>query len=484
MEVAAGKYYAVIQFLGFKPRHISEIKVEGTQVIDLGKITLVARQALLDEIVVTGKKATVLHQIDKQIYTADNFGSALGGNAIEVVRNLPSVSVNAEGEMSLRGSGGFIVLLDGKAIQTEPMALLGQLPANSIEHIEVITTPSAKFDPDGKGGIINIITKRGSTDGYSLIVNLQQGLPSTEDYGNEKKPLRFGGDITSNIIRGPWNVSLSANYKRDDVSGYREGEVDTFIDGVHTSFPSLGERSYKSLTYGIRGVAAYRVNKKNFLEAGFFAGKRSQFRKANIIYRQRRMLSGQESEPNSFDYFNKNLRERKGDFMVMNLDYNHLYANSATLTLSTLYEKTVLGGPTSNTDVNPEDETQVYNDAYMKEDNPLHGVRVKADYEIPLGKKIKVAGGYQYRYLLHKGNFEYSQADPADMSWYVRPELSNKITLFRHIHALYWQLTGEANKLSYSAGLRYEYVNRRLEDEAIPKPYRFERFEYVPICKP
>jgi len=478
-DIPEGNYYVVVQFLGFEIKEVSNVLV-GSKNTDIGKIILVPKQEVLNEVIVTAQKATVQQQLEKQVYTATNFQASQGGNAVEVLRNLPSLSVNAEGEISLRGSTSFIVLLDGKAIQGDPSVILGQLPANSIESIEILNTPSSKFDPDGKSGIINIVTKKGTTDGYYVMINAQGGLPSLRDYSNEEKPVRFGGDVTANIRHNKWNVSLSANYKRDDIAGYRDGEAETYVNGVFTTFPSTGERSYYSHSYGVRALAGYQINKTNSLETGFYAGKRSQFRKANIIYDQQRFLESTGEEINSLAYFNKNLRERKGDFVVTNLDYAHTFRNSSTIFISGLYEKTILGGPTQNTDVEPENNSQVYNDGSMEEHNPLDGVRIKTDYALPVGKKGKLEAGYQYRYLLHKGDFVYNQWDKSTDKWFVRDDLSNKIRLTRHIHAVYSQFSDELKKLSYSIGIRLEHFDRTLKDEGVENPYKLDRLNLFP----
>lgn len=479
-QLQEGKYVAVITFLGLEPKRIENIVVKPDEILNLGQITLSAREKLLNEIEVTGQKSTLFHQIDKQVYNAAAFGAAQGGNAIEALRSLPAVSVNAEGEITLRGSTGFIILLDGKATQADPLVILNQLPSNAIENIEIITTPSSRFDPDGKAGIINIQTRKGTTDGYYVLANVQGGLPSMQDYGNENYPLRFGGDITSNIKTGKWNISLSANYKRDDVAGYRNGEAETRIQDVFTTFPSVGERSYRNYSYGVRTSAAFQLDKNNVIEAGFYGGKKTQYRKADILYSQKRFRESTGEEINELEYFNKNLRERKGDFAVANLDYTHTFKNKGSLTSSVLYEKTILGGPTRNTDVNPENKSQVYNDAVMQESNPLDGVRIKSDYSLPVGKKGKFEAGYQYRYLLHKGNFEYTELDDHTGNWFVREDLSNRVRLTRNIHALYGQFSNQAGNLSYSGGLRLEYVDRLLKDQNVAEPYRFERLNLFP----
>ena len=90
-----------------------------------------------------------------------NFKNTIGGTALDVIRNLPSVNINIEGDISLRGSNGIIILVDGKLIQGDPNNLIAQIPANTIEKIELITSPSSKYDSEGKSGMINVITKKG-----------------------------------------------------------------------------------------------------------------------------------------------------------------------------------------------------------------------------------------------------------------------------------------------------------------------------------
>src|SRR3546814_4502778 len=104
----------------------------------------------------------------------------------------------------MRGAQGFLVLVNGKPVQTDAATFLSQLPANQVENIELITSPSAKYDPDGRGGIINVTTKKGAGDGLALITNIQGGLPSTNDYGNAERQQRYGADVTANFRKGKW----------------------------------------------------------------------------------------------------------------------------------------------------------------------------------------------------------------------------------------------------------------------------------------
>ena len=159
-NIPNGRYYLEASFIGYSIKIIRNLEISKTQKnVDLGVLKL-QLGSQLGEIEIRSERSTVLHKIDRQVFDSKNFQSSQGGTASDVIKNLPSVSVNGLGEISVRGSKGFAVLINGKPTQGQVSAILAQLPANSLEKIEVITAPSAKYDPDGKGGILNIITKK------------------------------------------------------------------------------------------------------------------------------------------------------------------------------------------------------------------------------------------------------------------------------------------------------------------------------------
>ena len=144
-------------------------------------------------------------------------------------------------------------MLNGRPTQSNPVAIIAQLPANAIEKIELITAPSVKYDPEGKAGIINIITKKKMVDGAFGQLNVRGGEPSIETYGNDNTHQRYGIDATYNLQKDKWNVSMGASFKRNDLGGRREGDVFTIINDTRTRFPSTGERSFDEVNYSGRG---------------------------------------------------------------------------------------------------------------------------------------------------------------------------------------------------------------------------------------
>ncbi|NJO87955.1 MAG: TonB-dependent receptor plug domain-containing protein [Chloroflexia bacterium] len=129
-------------------------------VINLGVVQLNKAEDLIEEVNVIAEKGAVDYQIDKKVINVSKQYTTIAGTAIDVLENVPSVTVDVEGNLSLRGSTGFTVLIDGKPSALEGSEALDQIPASTIQNIEIITNPSVKYDPDGTAGIINVITKK------------------------------------------------------------------------------------------------------------------------------------------------------------------------------------------------------------------------------------------------------------------------------------------------------------------------------------
>ena len=132
--------------MGFQSVLVSNIIItKKTSKIELSPISL-SIGSKLNEVTIVGEKSVFSNKMESQSFNADQFENSVGGTALDVIRNLPSVNINIEGDISLRGSNGIIILIDGKLIQGDPNNLFAQIPANAIDKIELITSPSAKYD--------------------------------------------------------------------------------------------------------------------------------------------------------------------------------------------------------------------------------------------------------------------------------------------------------------------------------------------------
>lgn len=449
-----------ISFMGYQTLLMENIKINKKIPLDLGVISLQATQNLLNEVVVNTNRKIIQNKIDRQVYSASEFSIAKGGTGMDIIRNLPSITINSLGEIKFRGSSGLVVLLNNKPVQSDIKILLNQIPANSIKNIEIITAPSAQYDAEGKAGIINILTQKNVLQGDYFQINTLLGAPSVEDYDNAHPSQRYGADITYNTVGEKWNFSSGMSFQRNDLSGRREGDVFTIIGDKYTRFPSDGERSFDEINFSGRLTADYQPSDVNLFSIGLYAGKRTKERTADILYYNNFAIT--DKIDYQFQYYNENLRIRKSDFVLGSLDYDHRFDNSAHLNTSILYEYTLLGGPTTNRNLGHPDNTIVYQDEYNTNDNPLYGLRINLDYTFKPLSIGTLKMGYQYRNLDHTGDFVYERKNNETQLFELVPEFSSEVNLRRSLHSVYLQNNIQFEKWNLATGLRFENMDRDL----------------------
>ncbi len=466
-SLQAGNFYLEVKFLGYDSKIISNLIVTDNKKLNIGKVALSPNQRFLNEVKVTGTANQSFNKIDKQVYKSDQFAAAKGGTAVDVLKNLPSVAVNGQGEITLRGSSGFLVLINGKPIQGDAQSVLSQLPANTLQNIELITAPSAKYDADGKGGILNITTKKGADNGIAFIANIQGGLPSVDDYNNKDKQQRYGADFTVNYRSNKWDISASTNFLRNDNAGFREGDVFTINNVIKTTFPSNGERSFDKYNFGGRFNIGFNPDKNNSFSVGFFSGYKFQDRLADIYYNNTKINSNGNIIGRK-QYFNSNLQNKQADFVLGNFDYSHNFKDQSSLSFSVLYEYDNLYGATRNRNIEAISDT--VQNTINTYNNPLNGFRGKIDYSKKVGTG-KLELGYQYRTDKQDGNFVYQQSD-FGTPFKIIPQFTGAVNSVNKIHGLYTQFSGKIKNLEYIAGLRYENAQRDLNVSTISRDFK------------
>lgn len=461
-KLSQGNYFIQIQFIGYETFQSEKFDLSKNQDLSLGNLPLRLSQFMVNEIEVSGQKSAVTNKLEKQVYRADQFESAKGGSAVDVLKNMPSVAVNAQGEITMRGSSGFLVLINDKPVLADPQTALNQLPANMINNVELITSPSAKYDPDGKTGIINITTKKGATDGTIFTVNVQDGLPSTTDFENVRIAKRHGADILFNYKKDKWEVSLGGNYTRNDLAGFREGNV--YIENIQNNtinrFPSTGERSFNRYYYASRGSVGFVADLHNSFSVGIFSGKRFQERDANIFYTNSQSNLSSGAKIYDAPYYNANNQIKEGTFTLGNFDYTHTFDDQSKLLFSALYEFDDLYGNTHNRNLTSLGGTliQYVQNPYKK---PVEGYRLKLEYSANIGNG-KFESGYQFRNDSQDGEFTYiispEELDQPELTRFRGTALSKN-----KINSVYSQYSEKQEKLEYVLGLRYEYSKRTVE---------------------
>lgn len=184
IQTDASEFTVVISFLGFVTETMEEIPVEAG-VADLGKIAMTEETKTLDEVVIAGEKSQTEFKLDKRVFNVGTDLSSTGASALEVLNNVPSVNVSIEGAISLRGSEGVQILINGKpsVLASEGGNALGTITADMIDRVEVITNPSAKYEAEGTSGIINIVLKKEERKGVNGSVTLNTGVPHNHSVG-------------------------------------------------------------------------------------------------------------------------------------------------------------------------------------------------------------------------------------------------------------------------------------------------------------
>ena len=452
--------YIIVSFIQFGSRTI--FLSASKKNIELGDINLQNNQYSLTEVMVLGKKSPINLKVDRQVFSAGQFANAANGNGIDLIKNLPAVSVNGLGEISLRGSSSFQVMINGKPSAGDPSYILAQLSAASIENIEVITSPGATYDADGKSGIINVVTKTALEQGWMVQSSVMYGTKPFNNFDNKRyeEPQRGSVDVTAGYRKNKWDLNIGFNYLRNDISGYREGDVNTTINGVFTSFPSNGERSFKKYNSGGRIAIGHDTKLGNRWEAGVYIGNRFQSRVADLLYniKHRVIATGVIT---SFDYFNENTQDKEALFSLANVGYDHKLSGKAKINFSLQYEGANLTGLTINKNFNNIGRAVLFQQTNNPSSNPLNAIRFKTDYTFK-NNTSTINMGYQFRNDKQDGNFEYAYKNMGMPQFIIDPLFSSNLKVNNNIHAGYIQYSEKQNKLFKQIGLRAEHLVRTL----------------------
>ena len=228
-----GNFRLVIQSIGVATKYMSVQITADAPDKKLGKIKITQTENTLKDVSVVGEKPIMELSVDKKVFNVEKNTTTAGGSAADVLQNVPSVSVDGDGNVSLRGKSDVTILIDGKPstlLGTDVASALQSLPAGSIESVEVITNPSAKYDAQGSTGIINIVTKKDGRFGMNGNVTLGAG---THD--------KYNGNLGLNARKGKWtvflnsSVRLNSSYNNVTTNRYNK-KTDTSTGGQYQNY--------------------------------------------------------------------------------------------------------------------------------------------------------------------------------------------------------------------------------------------------------
>jgi len=434
-------FYVEISFMGFETKTITEFTVTNRKV-NLGTIKLLPNSQALDEIVVTGEVSKTVFKLDKRVFNVGKDISSTGASALEVLNNVPSVNVNIEGDISLRGSSGVQILINGKpsVLADQSSNALGTITADMIESIEIITNPSAKYEASGTAGILNIILKKEEKKGWNGSVSVNTGIPDNHSLG-------------LSLNRRTENFNLFAQLG----AGYRSlpQESENINQNLITNevLLSNGEEFRNETFFNLTLGTDYHINDLNVLTLS-----------GNFAYE----IEDQPSNYN-FQFFDENnnlisnwIREESTEATNpkyrYELNYKKQFKNNEDHTLQFSALGSFFGKELASQFINTTSSgTNINSDQQTETNFQQADYTFKADYVNPVSEVYTIETGAQY--VINDVGNDFEVRELIDGAYVVNEDLTNNFEWNQKVLGLYATGAYEKEKWGIKAGLRLEQTN-------------------------
>ena len=463
-NVPSGTFYARISFIGFERIFTKDFVIEGASKIDLGKIYLSAKVINIDDVVVNAERTQISYQIDKKVINVGENITSLTGTATDILENVPSVTVDIDGNVSLRGNSNFTVLIDGRPTLLDGNTVLQQMPASTIENIEIITNPSAKYNPEGTAGIINLVMKKNKLQGISGIAGINAGLK--DKYGAE-----FMGDYKT----GGTQLNFGINYNKRSMSSTDVSRNWTNNNGFYSYYNSTGD-SYRNMEYfGLRGGASWDLGDKNIFTIGGRYSDRTMGNNSNSNYEQ-----WTTAQPDKNLYRSLDDGERSGNDIELSSSYVHPFnTNGHELSIDMDYE---IENGDDYSKTNLVQGMVIKEGKISTESGPGNQFQTKIDYIYPIDEKSKFEAGYngELEYSNEKNDFKSYNLVTGQYDF--NPLFSNDVKYYTDQHALYSIYSNQLGDFGFKVGARAEYTGRDVKIDAKNQNFSISDWDYFPTA--
>ena len=449
--IPKGVFTFKISYVGYQTMVRDSLSISDAQLeVNLGAIKMkAAKGTVLNEVEITGQKSTMQLGIDKKVFSVDQSLVSEGGSASDLLQNVPSVQTDIEGNVSLRGSSGVRVLIDGKPslIAGGNVAqILQSIPASSIESVELITNPSAKYDAEGQSGIINIVLKKNKKLGLNGSVALTAG---NQNNYNANTNLSFQNS----------KVNLYGNYSYR--YGNRLGGGYSNITYLNSSFPTTFANQItdgESLDQGhnVKAGVDYYVSGQSVLS--FSGGFNSRVNDRNELLR----IDQLDASRNPLQLSRRdNDNSGTGASYDLNLDFSHKFKKpKEELTFNFSFSE----GDNDNYQIY---DTDIYNingapvESYpniqrIDGDGFNRNYNIQTDYTLPVGKMGKIEAGYRSQIRFSENSTYADERDILSGEYFTDLDLTNRFNNKDQVHALYLNYQNQIGNFGYQAGLRAE----------------------------
>ncbi|MCY7351397.1 MAG: TonB-dependent receptor [Cytophagaceae bacterium] len=441
-RVAAGEYKLLVTFIGFNTKTIDNLTIEKGKDVDLGVIKLSPNVKTLDEVTITGQASMIEERVDRLVYNAEKDLTSKGGDAADILRKVPMLTVDLDGNVQLRGSSNIRVLINNKPstiIASSVADALKQIPADLIKTVEVITSPSAKYDAEGSAGIINIVTKK----------NTLQGLTLNLDTGIGIRGSNMG--LNSNYRKGNLGLSLGGFGRAFYNKAESSSDQSTLLGGNRILSSQTGKANDRGLFGHYTLGMDYDISKTQSITTSVRYGTRNFLQEQNLmteLYQNSLLLNTSDR-----DVSTKNL----SGTVDVNLDYLRTFKAGQEWSISTLYSR---NDNTNNFDA---DLLSGIGDLTGRQRNINNStnqeITLQTDYQTPIKKNQMLEFGGKGIFRQVNSNFQYLFANPSgDFSSEInRP--AGSLDYSQNIAAGYVSYTySTPNKYTFKLGTRYEYT--------------------------
>jgi outer membrane receptor for ferrienterochelin and colicins len=432
IDMMAGVYNITIEFLSYATLTIPNKELKST--MDLGSFALASDDQLLDELTIRAERTTVEMKLDKRVYNLGQDLMVKGGTASDVLDNVPSVAVDAEGNVSLRGNESVRIFIDGRpsnAININDALKL--IPAESLEKVEVITNPSARYDAEGSSGIINIILKKGKDTGLNGIFTATAGYPeNTTLTGNLNYKMKKINIFTSQGFRKTASPGTFLNESR--FIDRQTGDTRSYINE---------NRDFDRKNVGYNGNLGF----------DWYVAPKTTWTNM-ILYRN----SGENELINTrldfFDnteaYQNSLFRINDGSGFENNIEFASNFRHDFKKQDHKLTFDVSISKSMDDEIFDIQDITRERNDIGTDQFNQMY----QLDYVQPFGQNSRFEAGYRGNFVVSERDFVYEKF--LDNDWVNQTDFSNVFQYKEFVHAFYTQYGSKIKKFNYLLGMRWE----------------------------
>lgn len=469
-QLKFGKYLIKASFIGYGTVFSNAVTIKpGNEEVNIGNIALATSAQTLKEVEIQGEKSTIEHTIDKTVFNVGSNSIVTGGSATDVLRQVPTVNVDQDGNINVRGSGNITVWINGKPsgiTGANRQAVLDQIPANTIEKVELITNPSARYDAEGMGGILNIILKKNRQDGINGSIQIGTGtrMPSHFPIKNYYALNKYNGGFSLNVKAGKWNVSSNYGYRYNEGWHYIESirlnkfPTDTFHLDQFTTGNHLIRQSHSGSVN-----ADYNINDKNTFGFGGLVGYNSGNNPESIVTNN----APKDYKTLNLDPFRISQRDFSSIGNGYNFDANTYYRKllakkGQELNISASFSH----GKNSNTN-----NFEEYITSPLRGDSRFSRIInqnfnnvgvLQLDYLSPISEKTKFETGAKATFRNIGTNLQ-GDSTKANLIDFNR---TNEFIFNENIYAAYGLVNHSLGSITIQAGLRAEYTH--ISGKSIP----------------